>query len=155
MSPIQKHLTEFSTGDPNRPITLFTDSSWQYCLDDSRSTGCWLKYIQGCYVRVGSFVPTPVAMSSDEAEYNALAYGMQQVVNIRQLILELNGLDFDVTLSILVYCDSASAIVIGSSFKDTKITRHITVGPLRGAQTALTCGQRRAHGRQSCTDGGR
>ena len=64
-------------------------------------------------------------MLSGEAKYNTLVYGMQQVVNIRQLILELNGLDCDTPLSIPVYCDSTSAIAIGSSLKDTKRTRHI------------------------------
>ena len=73
-------------------------------------------------------MPKPVAMSSGEAEYNALAYGMQKVFNIHQLILELNSLDCDKPLSILVYCDSTSAIAIGNSLKDTKKTRHIQRG---------------------------
>ena len=67
-------------------------------------------------------------MSSGEAEYNALAYGMQQVLNIWQLILELNGLDCDTPLSIPVYCDSTSAIGIGSSLEDTNRARHIQRG---------------------------
>ena len=64
-------------------------------------------------------------MSSAEAEYNSLAFGMQSIAHIRQLTLEINGLPADTPITVPVYCDSESAIAMGSSLKDTKRTRHI------------------------------
>ena len=124
-SPIYKRLQDYTTADLSCPLKLFTDSSWQDCPDDGRSTGCYLLYFRGGLVNAGSFVPTPIALSSAEAEYNALAHSFQAVVNSRQLIHELYGNNADTPLSIPVFCDSESAIAIGSNLKDTKRTRHI------------------------------
>lgn len=70
-------------------------------------------------------MPTPVALSSAEAEYNALAHSFQAVASSRQIIHELYGNMADTPLSIPFFCDSESAIAMGSSLKDTKRTRHI------------------------------
>ena len=124
-SPIYKRVQEYTSADLTCPLKLFTDSSWQDCPDDGRSTGCYLLYFKGGIVNAASFVPTPVALSSAEAEYNALAHSFQAVANSRQLVHELYGNHADTPLSIPVFCDSESAIAIGSSLKDTKRTRHI------------------------------
>ena len=110
---------------PDAPLLLFVDSSWQDCPDTGRSTGGFFLYQQGGIIDGGSFVPTPVAMSSAEAEYNALAYAMQRTVNSRQVIHEMNGNHPDTPLSIPFLCDSESALIIGKNNKDTKRTRHI------------------------------
>ena len=70
-------------------------------------------------------MPTPVALSSAEAEYNAAAYAMQAVANQRQTLLELNGYHPDTPLTIPFFCDSESALIMGENIKDTKRTRHI------------------------------
>ena len=109
----------------NAPLMLFTDSSWQDCPDTGRSTGGYYLYQQGGIVDGGCFLPTPVAMSSAEAEYNALAHAMQCTSNTRQVIHEINGNHPDSPLSIPLFCDSQSALTIGENNKDTKRTRHI------------------------------
>lgn len=110
---------------PDAPIVMFTDSSWQDCPDTGRSTGCYQIYQQGGIVDAASFLPNPVAMSSAEAEYNAVAYAMQRCANIRQIFQELNGNPPDAPLNIPIICDSESALIIGQNNKDTKRTRHI------------------------------
>ena len=124
-SPIYKRIQEFTSADLDCPLKLFTDSSWQDCPDDGRSTGCFLLYFKGGIINAASFVPTPVALSSAEAEYNALAHSFQAVTNSRQIVNELYGYNADRPLSIPFFCDSESAIAMGSSLKDTKRTRHI------------------------------
>ena len=50
-------------------ITISSDSSWNDCVDTGRSTGVNETTIQGGSVDSSSHLPTPVAMSSGEAEY--------------------------------------------------------------------------------------
>ena len=67
------------------PILLFTDSSWQDCPDTSRSTRCYCIYVHGSLVDSASFVPSPIAMSSAEAEYNAAAFGLTAAMHTKQV----------------------------------------------------------------------
>ena len=99
-SPIYKRIQEFTSADLDCPLKLFTDSSWQDCPDDGRSTGCFLLYFKGGIINAASFIPTPVALSSAEAKYNALAHSFQAVTNSRQIVNELYGYDADRPLSI-------------------------------------------------------
>ena len=123
--PLNQLLKDHVGTELDSPLTLFTDSSWQDCPDTGRSTGGYLLYQQGGLIDGGSFVPTPVALSSAEAEYNALAYSMQAVTNQRQTFQELCNNHPDAPLTIPFYCDSESALIIGENLKDTKRTRHI------------------------------
>ena len=120
-----KLIKEKTDARPDSPLIMFVDSSWQDCPDTSRSTGCFLLYQQGGIVDGGSFVPNPIALSSAEAEYNALAYAMQKTVNTRQVLHEMHGNHPDTTLNIPFLCDSESALIIADNNKDTKRTRHI------------------------------
>ena len=124
-SPIYHLVKENAEANPNAPIIMFTDSSWQDCPDTGRSTGSYQIYQQGGIVEAACFVPNPVAMSSAEAEYNAVAHAMQRCANVRQVLQELSGNAPDAPLNIPVLCDSESALIIGQNNKDTKRTRHI------------------------------
>ena len=124
-SPIYKLVKENTSARPYAPLIMFVDSSWQDCPDTSRSTGCFLLYQQGGIVDGGSFVPNPIALSSAEAEYNALAYAMQKTVNTRQILHEMHGNHPDTPLNIPFLCDSESALIIADNNRDTKRTRHI------------------------------
>ena len=124
-SPIYQLVKENTDANPDAPIIMFTDSSWQDCPDTGRSTGCYQIYQQGGIVDAASFVPNPVAMSSAEAEYNAVAHAMQRCANVRQVLQELHGNAPDAPLNVPILCDSESALIIGQNSKDTKRTRHI------------------------------
>ena len=113
-------VKENSKANPDAPIIMFTDSSWQDCPDTGRSTGSYQIYQQGGIVEAASFVPNPVAMSSAEAEYNAVAHAMQRCANVCQVLMELSGQDPDTPLNIPILCDSESALIIGQNNRDTK-----------------------------------
>ena len=52
---------------------MFSNSSWNDCIDTVRSTGGYIALSQGGAVDYGSHLPVPVAMSSGEAEYISAA----------------------------------------------------------------------------------
>ena len=67
-SPVYQLIKENSKVNLDASIIMFSDSSWQDCLDTERSTGSYQIYQQGGIVEAASFVPNPVAMLSAEAE---------------------------------------------------------------------------------------
>ena len=107
------------------PILLFTNSSWQDCPDTSRSTGCYCTYVHGSLVDSASFVPSPIAMSSAEAEYNAAAFGLTAALHTKQVYNFFMQRHPDSPVTIALFTDSASAICMMNNNKDTKRTRHI------------------------------
>ena len=109
----------------DHPIILFSDSSWQDCPDTSRSTGCYLVYIYGSLVDGASFVPTPIAMSSAQAEYNACAFATIMGMHVIQVFNKFHNLHADSPLTMALFVDSSSAIAMMKNEKDSKKTRHI------------------------------
>jgi hypothetical protein len=107
------------------PIVTFYDSSWQDCPDTSRSTGSYFVFVRGSLVDGASFVPTPIALSSAESEYNAGAHATTGSAHIRQIHNSFHGRDPDALLTIPMIGDSTSAIAIASNERDTRHTRHI------------------------------
>jgi hypothetical protein len=80
----------------------------------------------GGLVDQSSNLPDPVALSSAEAEYNE---GCLAFMAASHLSMTINKLELqpakNIRPAIPIYFDSASAIAMGSSFKDMKHTRHI------------------------------
>ena len=73
-----------------------------------------------------AYMPSIVAMSSAEAEYNAACTACMATDHHRMMLNELESLDPDTNSSpIPLLLDSASAIAISKSVKDTKRTSHI------------------------------
>jgi len=71
-------------------------------------------------------VPSIVALSSAEAEYNSACTACMSTDHHRMLLNELDRVNPDDNPSpIAILLDSKSAIAMGKSFKDTKHTRHI------------------------------
>jgi hypothetical protein len=104
-------------------ITI-TDSSWGDC-DNQRSTGCYLVLFQGGLVDYSSFVPTPITLSSAEAEINAMTVGSMASSFLRQVICDVLYNDPTHPFSVPMLTDSASGIFITQNDRDTKRTRHI------------------------------
>ncbi|MGH3054708.1 MAG: reverse transcriptase domain-containing protein, partial [Gaiellaceae bacterium] len=113
---------------PSSNFYSFSDSSWQDCPTSGRSTGSYLIFYQGGVVDHSSFVPTPVAMSSGEAEYNAACTTCMATAHIRMLINEittLNDTDPSDQPPVTIILDNDAAISMSKSLKDTKRNRHI------------------------------
>ena len=120
---VKQVLPDFDPDD--HPILLFSDSSWQDCIDSSRSTGCYIAYIYGSFVDGASFVPVPIALSSAEAEYNAAAFSITAAIHLKQVLNGLSNRDPDTPITFLTFVDSTSAIAMMNNEKDSRHTRHI------------------------------
>jgi len=71
-------------------------------------------------------MPGPVALSSAEAEYNQACIATMALMHISMAVNNLELVDEDTQgMGVPLILDSSSAISIGSSFRDTKHTRHI------------------------------
>jgi hypothetical protein len=104
----------------------FSDSSWNDDADTRRSTGCFILSYMGGIVDHSSNMPAdPVALSSAEAEYNEGCVAFMAASHLRMLLSELEGIDESEMPPTAMFFDSKSAIAMGSSYKDTKHTRHI------------------------------
>lgn len=73
-----------------------------------------------------SFVPTPVAMSSAEAENNAGAAACMSMSHLRMMMNEINYEDPDLLTDppISMYCDSQGAILAANNDKESTRMRH-------------------------------
>ena len=124
-SPVYDALKQVGV-DPIHTLFGMHDSSWQDCPDTGRSTGCYLLFDQGGVVDFSTFVPSPIAMSSAEAEMNAGACAYMAMSYLRMLNNDLNNEDTDLlwTPPIMMLCDNKSAVTIVNSDKDFKSQRH-------------------------------
>ena len=96
------------------------DSSWQDCPDTGRSTGAFVLFSQGGALDYNTFVPSPVAMLSAEAECIAGAMAGMAMSHIQMLQNKLSGYEADIIKNgpITMFCDSARAVTIVNSEKD-------------------------------------
>ena len=72
-----------------------------------------------------SNMPDPVALSSAKAEYNEGCVAFMAASHLRMLLCELEGIEEANMAPTTMFFDSKSAIAMGSSYRDTKHTRHI------------------------------
>ena len=109
------------------PVVAFSDSSWQDCPDTGRSTGCYIVFYQGGPVDHSTHVPTPVAQSSAESEYNAACTGCMALAHFRMMNSELEGKKPDEIPSDppLMILDSRAGVDMSKNDRDSKQTRHI------------------------------
>jgi hypothetical protein len=124
-APLYKHL-QANNLPSDQTLIVMSDSSWNDDIDIGRSTGCFLIFFMGGLVDHSSNMPDPVALSSAEAEYNQACVATMALMHIVMVMNNLESLDEDYERkNIPLILDSNSAIAIGTSFKDTKHTRHI------------------------------
>ena len=74
---------------------MFTDSSWNDCIDTSRSTGGNICLTQGGAADYSSRLPVSLAMSSGEAEYISAAVACMKASHLRMLVYDLRFLGCD------------------------------------------------------------
>ena len=124
-APIASLLKEANLTDIE-PSSLLSicDSAWGDC-DDQRSTGCYLTMFQGGLVNYSSFVPSPISLSSAEAEINAMTVCCMATNYLRQVTCDVLFESPERPLTIPILTDSASGIFITQNERDTNRTRHI------------------------------
>jgi hypothetical protein len=107
-------------------IITVSDSSFQDCPDTGRSTGGYMCMIQGGVVDAATVVPTIIAHSTGEAEYNTGALAVMATAYKRKIWNELLGKPVDRMLTVAFGVDSKAATDMAKSRKETKKTRHVT-----------------------------
>jgi hypothetical protein len=115
-------------------LLVFMDASWQDCSDTGRSTVGYLIFYQGGVIDTNSMVPTPVAMSSSEAEFLGACTGCMAIAHIQMLVYDMEYLGTKHWTSaaqnlpqapIVVMVDNQAMVKIVASKKLTRKTRHI------------------------------
>ena len=71
---------------PHSNLTVFSDASWQDCPDTGRSTVGYMIFHNGALIEVNSTMPTPIAMSTSEAEYMAACSASMAAAHICMLL---------------------------------------------------------------------
>jgi hypothetical protein len=74
---------------------------------------------------MSSYVPEPVAMSTAEAECNALTITIMKLLHIKFIICELVFGDLCISFTVPILTDSRSAMQIAASSKETRNSKHI------------------------------
>ena len=87
-APLYDLLRQVNIKTENQLISL-SDTSSQYCPYTERSTGAYTIFYQGGPIDYETHVPSPVAKSSSESEYNAACTSGTDLANSRMLIHEL------------------------------------------------------------------
>ena len=124
-SPVYDLLT--SAREKNIPCLFrMHDSSWQDCPDTGQSTGSYVIFGQEGPVDYSTYIPSPVAMSSAEAECNGGAVAGMAMSHIQILQNELDGYEANIIRNgpLMMFCNSASAITIVNLDKDIKSLLH-------------------------------
>ena len=124
-APVSQHIFRQNINPLQSAFYAFSDSSWNDCPDTGRSTGGYYLFLQGGVVDSAMTFPTPVALSSAEAEYNTASLACAAINALSMLVNEMDSRDTDLPLRIPLLLDNTAAIAMGDSFKDTKHTRHI------------------------------
>lgn len=103
-------------------VVCYSDSTWadNEMNRRSRTGGCLFFY--GNLISYWSKQQATVALSSTDAEYQALAYCVQMVYYFRQLLLELHLIELD---PVQVYCDNKGALDLAVSTKNHPRVKHV------------------------------
>jgi hypothetical protein len=110
--------------EQKHPFFGFSGSSWNDDADTGGSTGCFIITYMGGIVDHSSNMPDPVVLLLAEAEYNEGCVAFMAASYLRMLLCELEGVDESSMEPTTMFLDK-SAIAMGSSYRDTKHTRHI------------------------------
>ena len=119
---------------PYSDLTVFSDASWQDCPDTGRSTVGYMIFHNGALIEANSMMPTPVAMSTSEAEYMAACSATMSAAHIRMLLYDMMFLGTKhwressqqlPTIPIVLMVDNEATVQIAKNGKLTRKTRHI------------------------------
>lgn len=106
-------------------IETYSDADWAGSQTDRKSISGSITLYNGCAVAWFSRKQACVALSTVEAEYIAAAISACDLIYIKGLYGDLNGLSSDVQC--ILYMDNSGAIQIAQSFENSKRTKHIDI----------------------------
>ena len=119
---------------PYSDLTIVSDPSWQDFSDTSRSTVGYMIFHNGALVEANSTIPTPIAMSTSEAECMAACSATMATAHIRMLLHDMMFLgtkqwkqsiqSLPTTPTVHMF-DNDATIQIAKNGKLTRKTHHI------------------------------
>jgi hypothetical protein len=130
LSPVYKMCV--AQGIKPSDLLIFMDASWQDCPDTGCLTVGYLIFYQGGVIDANSMVPTPVVMSSSEAEFMGACTGCMAIAHIQMLIYDMEYLGMKHWTSaaqnlpqvpIVVMVDNQAMVKIAAKKKLTRKTR--------------------------------
>ncbi|KAH9140730.1 hypothetical protein AeRB84_015057 [Aphanomyces euteiches] len=89
-------------------IELYVDADYANDAITRRSTSGYLLYLNGCLISWKSKLQNIVALSTSEAEYISMSYGLQEALWLKSLLEELQ---LPIKLAIIVYEDNQSSLL--------------------------------------------
>ena len=119
---------------PYSDLIIFSDASWQDCPDTGRSTVGYMIFRNGALIEANSTMPTPIAMSTSEAEYMAACSATMATAHIRMILYDMmflgtkqwrEALQHLATIPSVLMCDNDATVQIAKNGKLTRKTRHI------------------------------
>ncbi|KAI2490955.1 hypothetical protein MHU86_23614 [Fragilaria crotonensis] len=131
-------------------LTIFSDASWQDCPDTGRSTVGYMIFYNGALIEANSTMPTPVAMSTSEAEYMAAYSATMATAHIRMLLYDMLYLGTKQwresterlpSIPAILMIDNEATVQIAKNGKLTRKTRHIeraSTSSVKASKTAFT-----------------
>ena len=115
---IARAITQFNKGGNLDVIKVYTDSYWPGCRKTRMSTSGGIVVWRGVFESWSSTQPS-IALSSGEAEYNALVKAAAEGIGLQSILRDLG---FET--SVEVYTDSSATKSIASRIGVGKV-RHI------------------------------
>ena len=101
---------------------FYTDSAWGDELDERRSTGSYVCFLDGAGVSWKVKLSSTVCLSTQEAEYNAQTEGTKEALNLRMLLRDLG---FGQRSPTTLFCDNKGAITMSLHPTNKPATRHM------------------------------
>lgn len=102
----------------------YTDADWGGSSNDRKSTSGYFTFVGGNLVTWRSKKQPVVARSSAEAEYRGMAYGVCELLWLRNLLKDLG---FEPKRAMNLYCDNKSAIDIAHNPVQHDRTKHVEI----------------------------
>jgi hypothetical protein len=105
-------------------LDCFTDSTWADDIHNRRSRSGGIIRVNGSLISSWSKQQLSVALSSMEAEHQAMCLGSQEIVYYRDLLAELG---YPQNKPTVLYCDNKSALDLLVSSKNHPKVKHIAI----------------------------